>query len=175
LTTETSIQPIRFDLPDVPGPVAALRLAMAQADARQNAHSFISHMLGRLEKAGVSKETRVELHDLAEAMLLDEAMEPYAIFSGARSCLSRELICPDHGDAAAIDEIYGEGFAAALCASVPDGYPRPAGTVRGDGGIPAKYTVPFGEWADALSVGAFPAGQSRCLRPCAAGGRGESR
>ena len=62
MTTETSIQPIRFDLPDVPGPVAALRLAMTQADARQNAHSFISHMLSRLEKAGVGKETRGELH-----------------------------------------------------------------------------------------------------------------
>lgn len=125
MTTEISIHPIRFNLPDVPGPVAALRLAMAQADARQNAHSFIPVMLGRLEKAGVGRETRAELHDLAEAMLLDEAMEPYAIFSGARSCLSRELMCPASEDATAIDEIYGDGFAAALFASVPDGYPRP--------------------------------------------------
>jgi hypothetical protein len=168
LTTETSIQPIRFDLPDVPGAVAALRLAMAQADARQNAHSFISRMLSRLEKAGVGKETRGDLHDLAEAVLLDEAME-LAVFTGPRSCLSRELMCPDGDDAAAIDEIYGDGFAAALCASIPDGYPRLASTACGDGGIPARYLAPCGEW-----VGAFGDGQSRRLRPCA-GGCGESR
>jgi hypothetical protein len=174
LTTETSITPIRFDLPDLPGPVAALRLAMAQADARQNAHSFIDNMLRVLRKAAVDNEIRDELHDLAEAMLLDEAMQPYAIFSGARSCLSRELVCPGGDDAAAINEIYGDGFAAALCASVPAGYPRVAGTARG-GGMPASYPVPCGEWADALNSGAFGDTQSQRPHSSTSGGCGESR
>lgn len=141
MITQVSTPPVRFTLPDLPGPVAALRMAMTQADARGNAQNFISEMLTRLKAAGVDRETLGDVHDLAEKMLLDEAMEPYGIFSGPRSCLSRDLLHPDHGDVATIDEIYGDGFAEALCASVPVNYPRP-GAVPGDGGMPAKYTGP---------------------------------
>lgn len=151
MTTQVSIQPIRFDLPDMPGPVAALRVAMTQAEARQNSHNFIANMLRVLDEAGVARETRAHLHNLAENMLLDEALdEPYAVFAAAHSCLSRELMWPGGKDRHTIDEIYGYGFAEALCASVPPDYPRPVGLSPGDGGMPAKYTG-----ADLYDCGTF--------------------
>jgi hypothetical protein len=93
---------------------AALKIAYVQAARVMNGRAFIARMTQMLE-GEIPGALLGSLTELAETMMLDFAIEgPADLLVAPMSCMAPGIPHIDVEDLAAIDAIYGDGFAAHL-------------------------------------------------------------